>query len=491
MFSRLLKELSRRFFSNPMLFIFISALLVYVVYDTYIKATSGSHLISINVIALMAGVVFESKRITNKWIIVVAIGILSFFIAFAFLNFINNADTHNRQGFTVVFNYSIQIWPPIFLVLYFIFSLVFYKYRIIPKLTEGITLLQSIAVIYWVIDYGFITSTSLFMQTFLVIGLLFSLYSIFHAFTNTHLSNTHKLILSIWSSIIMLLFALDNLHVVDHPELVENTDNALKILYLGLQYFLLGISSIYMIQNFIMLFRFLPRPGKFFNTKYFNNVRRLKDDHVYRYSDEQVSPLHSLICILFIGSVFFLNYYYQIVPKQFIIWMAFVTFPFIITFYNYLLGKKNYAYLLLIFLFLSCQNKEEKTVKIDPAVVKMNEVVSDLTSEQIEKIKTIHETFAEVDKSSLEQTITDFKRDLNPNNEIEIWLEMANAYKGYLSKNKKNLDEKKEVFKLVLSRSMMSSQEAIENANLQYLSKKDAEEVLRFYHNDPKPISVK
>ncbi|KRB55814.1 hypothetical protein [Flavobacterium sp. Root186] len=486
----MISKLLRLFFSNPFLFLFVLGLLIYVIYDTYYTANSGSHLIPINGVALIAGVIFESKRITNRWLIVVIIGIVSFIFAFAFLTLIDDPSLNGGHGLVFKLNTSIRIWPPIFLVLYFIFSLVFYKYRIIPKLTEGITLLQSIAVIYWVIDYGFITTNSFFMQTFLVIGLLFSLYSIFHAFTNTHLSNTHKLILSVWSSIIMLLFALDNLHIIDQPAPVENTANLLQILYLGVQYFLLGISSIYIIQNFIMLFRFLPRPGKFFNSKYFSSIRKLKDDHIYRYSDEQVPAIHSLICILFIGSIFFLNYYYQIVPKQFIIWMAFVTFPFIVMLYNHLIGRKNYAYLLLLFLFISCQNKAEKIGKINPDNIKLSQVVSDLTSEQLEKIKDIHEAFAEVDKSSLEQTITDFKRDLHPENEIEIWMQMAEAYKGYLSKNKKNLDEKNEVFKLILSRSMMNSEEAIENSNLKYLSKKEAQEVLSFYNDAPQPLIV-
>ena len=489
MIARILRELIRRFFSNPLLFLFVSGLLIYIIYDTYIKVTTGSHLIPINVFALLAGVIFESKRITNRWVIVVIIGIVSFLIAYAFLNLIGES-LNNRQGLVFMLNSSIYIWPPIFFFLYFIFSLVFYKYRITPKLSEGLTLLQSIAVIYWVVDYGLINSNNVFMQTLLLIGLLFSLYSIFHAFTNTHLSNTHKLILSIWSSIIMLLFALDNLHLFDHPEPVENIENLLQILYFGMQYFLLGISSIYIIQNFIMLVGFLPLPWKFFNSKYFNKVRELKDDHIYRYSDQQVSPLHSLICILFIGTIFFLNYYYQIVPKQFLIWMAFVTFPFLFTIYNNLKRKKNYVYLLLLFLCLSCNNKTEKIEKINPNTIKQNEIVSDLTSEQIEKIKNIHATFAEVDKSSLEQTITDFKRDLHPADEIEIWMQMAKAYKGYLHKNKKNLNEKKEVFKLILSRSMMNSEEAIKNSNLKYLSKKEAQKVLNFYNSAPQPLIV-
>ncbi|MNF06912.1 hypothetical protein D3C80_2069660 [compost metagenome] len=67
---------------------------------------------------------------------------------------------------------------------------------------------------------------------------------------------------------------------------------------------------------------------------------------------------------------------------------------------------------------------------------------------------------------------------------------MAKAYQDYLSKNKKNLDEKKEVFKLILSRSMMNSEEAIENSNLKYLSKKQAQEVLSYYNSSPQPLLV-
>jgi hypothetical protein len=343
MIARILRELTKRFFSNPLLFIFITTILAYIIYDTYIKATSGSRLIPLNIVALMAGVIFESKRITNRWLLVVFIGIISLLFAYAFLKFIAGSGLDYRFELFFLPNTIIRIWPPIFLVLYFIFSLAFYKYRIIPKLTEGITLLQSIAVIYWVIDYGFITINNLFTQAFLVIGLLFSLFSIFHAFTNTHLSRTNKLILSIWSSIIMMLFALDNLQLINQPAPIENTENLLQILYLGLQYFLLGISSIYIIQNFIMLAGFLPHPWRFFNSEYFSNVQELKEDHIYRYSDQQVTPLHSLICILFIGTIFYLNYHYQMVPKQFAIWMAFVIFPIVVTFYNYLLGRKNYA----------------------------------------------------------------------------------------------------------------------------------------------------
>lgn len=156
---------------------------------------------------------------------------------------------------------------------------------------------------------------------------------------------------------------------------------------------------------------------------------------------------------------------------------------------------KNFLKLLVAVLFLSSCNSrsEQETQLIDPNEIQLNDIVHDtLTTEQITKIKKIHSIFQEVDKISLEQTIEDFKRDLHPDNEIKIWLIMADAYQNYLnSKNKEvDLNTKKEVYKLILSRSMMPNEEAIKNSDLKILSKNEAEKVLSFYTAKPDPIDV-
>ncbi|RKS02858.1 hypothetical protein [Flavobacterium sp. 102] len=152
---------------------------------------------------------------------------------------------------------------------------------------------------------------------------------------------------------------------------------------------------------------------------------------------------------------------------------------------------------LLIFLAIiisSCNfNKAEDNVQtIDPKNIKLNEVIHDsLSKEQIHKIEKIQSTFAEVYPVSLEETITNFKRDQNPDSEIEIWLEMANTYEKYLnSENKLDLKTKKEVFKLILSRSMMPEEEAIENSKLEILTKDKAKKVLSYYSMKADPIDV-
>ena len=92
-----------------------------------------------------------------------------------------------------------------------------------------------------------------------------------------------------------------------------------------------------------MLMGFLPGRGAFFNAKYFRDLKELKSDHIKRYSDRQVSILHSFFCVLFTGTIFGLNYHYQILPRHIAIWIVFVTFPFILIIYDIATRGKNYS----------------------------------------------------------------------------------------------------------------------------------------------------
>ncbi|MEZ0129245.1 hypothetical protein AB9T88_05470, partial [Flavobacterium sp. LBUM151] len=90
----------------------------------------------------------------------------------------------------------------------------------------------------------------------------------------------------------------------------------------------------------------------------------------------------------------------------------------------------NYKVLMIILLIIviafysykQFQKSEAiKIVNID--TIKQGPIVhNELSNDQLEKIKKIQTTFSDVYKISLEETITNFKRDRNPDNEIEIWL---------------------------------------------------------------------
>jgi hypothetical protein len=309
-------------------------ILLFLTYIGYRINNSEGRLIPISVIALILGVIYESKRITEKWSTVLYSALGSFL--FSFLAFLPG-----KRERIYNFENHIEMWPYTFIVIFIIITIAMNEDKIIPKLTEGITLMKSVAIIYWVIDYGFVNTENVFILSLMIVGVLFAIFSAVHAFTHIELTRTNRLILSVWSSIILVLFALDNIYRVYQNDDIENTNNLINGIWIGIQYFLLGISSVYIVQNMFMLIGFLPGKQTFFNAQYYRDLKELKNQHIKRYSEEQISILNSIFCILFTSSVFYLNYKYQILPRHTAIWLVFVLFPIILFIYDYL-KTKNY-----------------------------------------------------------------------------------------------------------------------------------------------------
>lgn len=136
---------------------------------------------------------------------------------------------------------------------------------------------------------------------------------------------------------------------------------------------------------------------------------------------------------------------------------------------------------------------ERDTTKIDIHAIHVSPVVHDtLGSVQLKKIRFIYDTFSEVQPGTLESTITDFKRDQNPDSEIAIWLNMANAYEKFIQKRDNGLDlaSKKEAYKLILLRSEMPVKEAVAELKPKLLSAGDVSDILGGYDQAPEPIKV-
>ena len=93
---------------------------------------------------------------------------------------------------------------------FFSFSTIFNYDKVIIKLGEGATLLQSLAIIYWVLDTGIFGIDNIICKSFTIFTFIFSLFAIFNSLTYFILTNPFRLILSIWSSIITLILTIDN-----------------------------------------------------------------------------------------------------------------------------------------------------------------------------------------------------------------------------------------------------------------------------------------
>lgn len=284
-------------------------------YIGYLASISNRKLLSGSLIALFAGLLFESTRVSNNWKKVLSIFVGSYF--FSLINFLPSKREH-----IYIFENHIEGWPYLFLFFYTLAFAIFYKDRVTARLNEGITLLLSLSLVYWTIDYGFTNYNKCFSISLLIIISLLTAFSLLHALTNLHLSRTIRLILSIWSTIIMFAFAVDNIfRVFENPD-IEST-YLYDGLYIGLQFFLLGVSAIYIVQNYMLLAAFLPSK----NGNYKLDLKENKKIHVDRYSEQQVLTGHSILCVFYVTTIYGLNYKYQALPRHTMIWLVFLTFP--------------------------------------------------------------------------------------------------------------------------------------------------------------------
>lgn len=297
----------------------------------YRASICDRNLFSISLVALFGGILFESLRVSDNWRTVA--GIFAGAYLFSLLGFLPGKNEHSYN-----FDNHIEAWPYLFIFIFTLIFVVIHKDRVTEKLTEGITLLLSISIIYWAFDYGFINFNNWVSILMITIGFLFSVFSIINSLSRIQLSKTIRLILSTWSTIVVFSFAIDNiLRVFNNPD-IEGSKYLSEGLYIGIQYFLLGVSAVYVMNNYMLLVGFLPSK----NGNYREDLKENIKEHIVRYSDEQVSIRHSLFCIVYCFIIYLINYKYQILPRHTMIWLVFLTFPIILQLITLLEGQKNY-----------------------------------------------------------------------------------------------------------------------------------------------------
>jgi hypothetical protein len=301
------------------------SIFAFIIYLGYRVVSNEQRIITISMVALLAGVLYESLRVSEKKSLVAYIFIACLiFSLFAFL------PTKHENIYK--FEKHLAVWPYIFLILFISLSALLNSEKTIVKLGEGITLLQSISIIYWTFDYGFLNMGDWYIKPLIGIGLVFATFAIFNALTNFSLSPKTRFVLSIWSSIIMLLFGIDNTYRVYQNHAIEMAQSIPQGLFMGLQFFLLGASSIYIVQNAMMLIILIPGKDTFFNEQYFKDLKEHSQAHIARYSDQQVFSGYAILCIAITGSIYWLNYTYHLLPRNMMIWSIFLLFPILVKF---------------------------------------------------------------------------------------------------------------------------------------------------------------
>lgn len=286
----------------------------YLFYRIYINDKEILHLYFL---PLLLGLTVEYWRISKSFSTVVftAIGAL----VLSFFNFLPSKHEHGYN-----FDDHLAFWPFAFLGT-FTFIAMFNQFaKATKRLTEGITLLLTLSINYWILSHGYWDSECFIIKILIVVNGIFSAYSIFHSISYRKHSKASLFVLSVWSSIITLILSFDNILKVYQNKDITHMTSLSESSFAFLQFFFLGISSIYIAQNIIMISAFLP------GENYLDTVREIADVHIERYSDEQVYLFDAVLVLIISLVAFGINYKYQYLPANFMIWMMITITPYYI-----------------------------------------------------------------------------------------------------------------------------------------------------------------
>lgn len=305
--------------------------LIFLGYLFYLIFQTEYKLIPYLTIPLIVGLVIENKRLKTDWKMLKLKIMISFILASSVFA-IMFLDSINIAG-------RIENWPYIFIFFFALISAIYHDKKVTYKITEGVTLLQSISIIYWIINSDYLGFSNIFESIILVIGLIFSLISFQNAFTYKPLNTRIRLFLSLWSSIIMMIFSLIYIYRVYHFDNFTG-DYVTDYLINVVQYFLLGISLIYIIQNVRMLVVYLPSKHSFFDKEHLKRIAVMNKLHVWRYSKEQANIKDSILILLLTTIIYFTNYIFNFIPSLTLIWIVFWFAPIVIFVKDKMLEKK-------------------------------------------------------------------------------------------------------------------------------------------------------
>jgi hypothetical protein len=291
------------------------------------------HTLSLAYFSFFLGKTLELRRISGNWLDVLKCMGSAFLVSL--LIFI----APEKYG-KIPFQDRLDFWPISFSIFFLILGVQLYSSKITVKLSEGTTLLHSLGLLYFLMEFVFKNELH---PLYAIIFIPFIFYSLFHALTYKELTRKHRLCLSLWSSFVMLFFSAIYINNVFHMKnigklIIENNlSEAFKLL---LECFFLGASGAYILQNILMLLSYVPE--KNYNFTYLDYRRKLieaNELHIQRYSESQVDRKESIFVLLFLGIIYVSNFYYEFVTPNLAIWFCFITVPLVVSFFVHTLNK--------------------------------------------------------------------------------------------------------------------------------------------------------
>lgn len=101
--------------------------------------------------------------------------------------------------------------------------------------------------------------------------------------------------------------------------------------------------------------------------------------------------------------------------------------------------------------YLLAKDQDGKLLWVPPEQIRTGEAVSELTEEQVKRVKRLMEVFGEANGLTLQQALDSFRRDRDPEEEIRTWELMAKIYASELAERPgADAQEQKLLFEAIL-----------------------------------------
>lgn len=220
-------------------------------------------------------------------------------------------------------------WPILFIGIYMLFTVTIAveekKNRFLPRLTEGVLLVQSFSIVYWLIDTGFFHILLRPKYYLIGVGILPVAASLLLCFTKLRPKRWGILLLSHWSMTVMSVFSIEFL--VRTIPVFLNTQKLFgdPVLYI-VEAFVGGIVVLYMAVYLMMLLLYIPpKHGSIRDWKL-----QIRDSHrqlIERFIGIDAQLGETLIAICYLSSIFAVNLRYHLVHRSTAISFVFVTMP--------------------------------------------------------------------------------------------------------------------------------------------------------------------
>lgn len=274
-------------------------------------------------LAFLIGKTAELRKITGDWWSVVKIlGCAAIFSMIVFLP--------TKGGPVRSFEEQLESIPILFALSSLIATSAFYREKLTSEIGEGISLLHSLALLYYLLELARAGTIS---PMWLIPCIVPAAWAITHALTKIDLGLKDRLWLSLWSSLISLIFGVVYLLRVlemDNVEQLVAAGSYLRAAIISSDFFLLGASGVYLLQNAMMLLLYIPGRNNLGSGTYMAQVENLNRQHIRRFSSDQVDRRDALFALILVGGMFIANYFFQLTRPEFVVWLSLVVAPVLI-----------------------------------------------------------------------------------------------------------------------------------------------------------------